>query len=256
MTHSQRHEENTTLCSSFHTYAYEWTPEYIAWSIDGVEIRRETGEAALAFADNAAQGIQVRFNIWPGDSSFGGNFDPAILPVHQYVNWVQFSAYVDGAFEFQWREDFASTTQPPGWLTGSWGSPKNLSTHVPANVSFIDGYAVLSLTADDAMGSTGAMPLDVDDSGTAPSPSSPVIAPSGEPSPPGTGRASPADAAGTGSTSGMAEPAEGCGCRVAAPSKRTELIWVLGFGVLVWSGRRWHASRAKPRLDAPAPFRV
>jgi len=26
----------------FHTYAFEWTPEYVAWFIDGVEVYRQT----------------------------------------------------------------------------------------------------------------------------------------------------------------------------------------------------------------------
>jgi endo-1,3-1,4-beta-glycanase ExoK len=157
---SQRLSSDLDLCGAFHTYAYEWTPDYIAWSIDGVEIRRDTGAVASAFAQNAAQGMQIRFNIWPGDASFGGNFNPAILPVHQYINWVQYSSYSNGAFNLEWREDFTSNGLPAGWVTANWASPKNLSTHTPANVSFMDGYAVLSLTADNATGPAGAMPMD------------------------------------------------------------------------------------------------
>jgi beta-glucanase (GH16 family) len=161
--HVEHHESEMDLCGTFHTYTYEWTPDYIAWFIDGVEIRRETGEIATAYAGTTAEGMQLRFNVWPGDESFGGNFDPAILPVHQYVNWVQYSSYVDGGFQFEWREDFTAPTRPSGWAVGSWPSPKNLSTHNAANVSFIDGYAVLSLTADDATGPAGATPLDPED---------------------------------------------------------------------------------------------
>src|SRR6185503_2535661 len=93
---------------------------------------------------------------WPGDPSFGGTLDPSILPVHQLVDWVQFSSYADGVFTLAWREDFDAATLPTGWLTGDWDSPKALSTHAPANVNFLSSCAVLSLTADDATGSTGA----------------------------------------------------------------------------------------------------
>lgn len=179
--HVEHHETDADLCGTFHTYVYEWTPEYIAWFIDGVEIRRETGEIALAYAENAAEGMQLRFNVWPGDESFGGNFDPAILPVHQYINWVQYSSYVDGAFQFQWREDFTAPTRPSGWAVGSWPSPKNLSTHTSANVSFVDGYAVLSLTADGATGPAGAMPMDPEDTTVTP--------PAGSAGAPGAGSA-------------------------------------------------------------------
>jgi endo-1,3-1,4-beta-glycanase ExoK len=146
------------VCSGFRVYSYEWTPDYIAWFVDGTEVRRETGATATAFRENASAGMQFHFNIWPGDETFGGNFDPSILPVHQYVDWVQYSTWAAGTFTVAWREDFGGSTLPSEWLTGNWGSPKNLSTHDPLNVNFLGGCAVLSMTADGATGPTGAMP--------------------------------------------------------------------------------------------------
>jgi len=119
--HVQKPVLSQDLCGEFHTYKYEWTPEYIAWFVDDVEIRRETGETATAYAENATAGMQIRFNIWPGNASFGGVFDPSVMPLYQYIDWVQYSAYADGAFELEWREDFDAGTIPAGWLTGSWG---------------------------------------------------------------------------------------------------------------------------------------
>jgi len=156
--HVQKPTIQGDLCGAYHTYAYEWTPDAIVWLVDGVEVRRETGAVPDAFAQNASGGMQMHFNVWPGDSTFGGNFDPAILPVHQYIDWVQFSGYQAGAFTLSFREDFNATTLPDGWLTGNWSSPKNHSTHAPENVNLVSGYAVLSLTADNALGATGAMP--------------------------------------------------------------------------------------------------
>ena len=155
--HNRVESVSGDLCSGFHTYGYEWTADYVAWTLDGKEIRRETGETAAAYAQNASMGMQIHFNVWPGDASFGGNFNPSILPVHQYMDWVQFSSYANGTFTLAWREDFNAATAPTGWLTGDWGSPKNLSTHEPLNVNFLNGCAVISMTADDATGSTGAM---------------------------------------------------------------------------------------------------
>ncbi len=156
VSHTQKPATTADLCGGFHVYAYEWTADYIAWSLDGAEIRRETGDAAAAYAQNATA-MQIHFNIWPGDSSFGGNFSPSILPVFQYIDWVQFSSFANGAFTLAWREDFDAATAPSGWLTGNWGSPKNLSTHDPLNVNFLSGCAVLSMTDDAATGTTGAM---------------------------------------------------------------------------------------------------
>lgn len=162
--HTQSHGTNGDWCTSFHTYAYEWTPDYIAWFIDGVEVRRETEADNAAFRDNA-DAMQIHFNVWPGDSTFGGNFSPDILPLFEYINWVQYSSYADGEFTLEWREDFGGDSLPEGWATGDWDSPKGLSTHSPDNVAFIDGYAVLSMTADDAIGSTGATPMDPEGAG-------------------------------------------------------------------------------------------
>ena len=165
--HSQKHTLAANLCAGYHVYTYEWTPDAIVWLVDGVEIRRETGATAQAFSQNAAaKGMQLRFNVWPGDASFGGNFSPSILPVHQYIDWVQLFSYADGKFTLKWREDFNGTALPQGWLKANWASPKNLSTHHENNVNFIDGYAVLSLTADDKVGSTGANPRAGDTGGT------------------------------------------------------------------------------------------
>lgn len=160
-------------CTGFHTYAFEWTPDYVAWFVDEKELRRETGADSIAFRDNASEeGMQFHFNVWPGDATFGGNFSETILPIHQYINWVQYSSYKkDGEFTLEWREDFSGSTLPEGWDVGTWPSPKNKSTHEPLNVTFKDGYAILSLTKDDAMGNAGANPMDPEGPGPIDEPS-------------------------------------------------------------------------------------
>ncbi len=158
--HSRIESVEGELCGEYHTYTFEWTPSYIAYLVDGVELRRDGEDVAAAFTQNAAAGMQIHFNIWPGDATFGGNFDPAILPVQQFIAWVQYSSFANGEFTLEWREEFDGPTVPSGWATGTWPSPKSLSTHQPANVTFSSGVAVLSLTADDLTGFTGAPPAD------------------------------------------------------------------------------------------------
>jgi endo-1,3-1,4-beta-glycanase ExoK len=204
--HSRREELSADLCGEYHTYAFEWTPSYISYLVDGVEVRRDTDEAAAAFEDNAPLGMQIHFNIWPGDATFGGNFDPAILPVDQAISWVQYSSFADGNFTLAWREDFAGGVLPSGWAVGNWPSPKNLSTHTASNVTFVDDFAVLSLTADNATGFTGQPAADPEAS----EPSSDAGA-GGAPSAPGE----PSPGAGTGGT-GMSVSPMGDG--TAAPS--------------------------------------
>jgi endo-1,3-1,4-beta-glycanase ExoK len=159
--HSEIEMLDADFCGEYHTYTFEWTPTYIAYLVDGVEVRRDGDEVAVAFAENAASGMQIHFNIWPGDATFGGNFDPAILPLQQYISWVQYSSFAGGAFTLEWREEFDGPALPSGWAVGNWPSPKNLSTHQPANVAFTSGLSVLSLTADDATGFAGTPPPDL-----------------------------------------------------------------------------------------------
>ncbi len=168
---TQDHQINTPafdICSDYHTYGFEWTPDYVAWFIDGAQIRRVTGASVTEYTQNASQGMAIHFNVWPGDASFGGTFNASILPVRQYISWVQYSSYANGAFQQQWREEFNGSTMPSGWAAGDWPSPFNLSRHNPANVSFVNGIAVLSLTADNATGYSGTPPADTSGGGGAP----------------------------------------------------------------------------------------
>ena len=150
--HAQRYTPATLLCGTYHTFAFEWTPTYLAWSVDGVELRRDTGADASAYADNASAGMQYRFNIWPGDASFGGNFNPSVLPVYEEIDWVQYSSFANGTFTLEWRDDFEAAALNPRWAVGTWDSPKGLSQHVARNVGIIDGHAIIALTSDDAVG--------------------------------------------------------------------------------------------------------
>jgi endo-1,3-1,4-beta-glycanase ExoK len=150
--HAQRYTPAMLLCGTSHTYAFEWTPEYLAWLVDGVELRRETGAAAAAYADNATAGMQYRFNIWPGDASFGGTFDPSTLPIYEEIDWVQYSSYANGTFTLEWRDNFDAAALDPRWLVGNWDSPKGLSKHDARNVGVIDGHAILALTSDEGVG--------------------------------------------------------------------------------------------------------
>jgi len=154
------------LCAGYHTYMYEWTPDHIAWSVDDVEVRRQgNDETSQAYRDQATQGMQFRFNLWPGTPALGGTFSPSELPAHEFVSWVEYATYTPGAgddggdFSFAWRESFEQGI-PVGWAVGNWASHFGLSTHSPLNVTFTAGIAVLSLTDDNALGFGGVPPVD------------------------------------------------------------------------------------------------
>lgn len=241
--HSQTNRVAGDLCGDYHTYAFEWTPTAIAWLVDGVELRRETGDTAAAFAENATAGMQIHLNIWPGDASFGGNFTSAILPVRQYVSWVQYSSYADGAFTPKWREEFDATTLPSGWSTGNWSSPKGYSNHSASNVTFASSTAVLSLTEDTATGFSGTPPGDATSSSTSTGGASGVGGTTAfESSAGGPSAASTETGGATVSTSAVASgtPSDdgGCGCRTLRGTHGARNAACLLLGLGIWIARR------------------
>jgi MYXO-CTERM domain-containing protein len=213
---TQSSQTNTTtfdICADYHTYAFEWTPDYIAWFIDGTQIRRVTGANVTEYTQNASQGMAMHFNLWVGDSSFGGTLNPSSLPVRQFISWAQYSSFANGTFQMQWREDFNGTTIPSGWAAGNWSSPFNLSTHNPANVTFVNGIAVLSLTADNATGYSGTPPVDTAGGGTSGTGGAGGVGGSGAggsgPGAAGRGGAGGAASGGSGGTGGSASAGSG-----------------------------------------------
>jgi endo-1,3-1,4-beta-glycanase ExoK len=248
--HSQRHALALDLCGSFHTYAYEWTPEAIVWRVDGTEVRRETGAVPQAFAKNAGGGMQIHFNLWPGDATFGGNFVPSILPVHEYVDWVQFSAFEAGEFRPSWREDFEGASLPAGWQVGNWPSPKNRSTHAPENVNFVSGYAVLSLTADDALGPTGAQPEAA--GGTSNTGGTSAGGSGGPTTAGGPAAGSPPHVAGTGDPGGRASES---GCSLGPRDGERSMAAAFAALALAFLHHRWAARRGRAGRSASDPTR-
>jgi hypothetical protein len=172
------------------------------------------------YTQNASQGMAIHFNTWVGNASFGGVLDPSILPVNEYIDWVQYSSYANGAFEPQWREDFDGAGIPAGWAVGNWQSPYGLSTHNQANVTFVNGVAVLSLTADGATGYSGVPPVDTD----------------------GGSSVVPADAGAT-----ETSPSNGCGCRTSNGRLGRWNLVALALGVAGLSFRRLRRTRGRSR---------
>jgi len=139
------------MCTALRTYTFEWTSDYIAWFVDGVQVRREQGSNVQqwngGFSGN--EGMQFRFNLWVGDYTFGGNFNQGSLPLYQYIDWARWYSWSPqtNSFAFEWQEDFNRPSMPSGWTFGDWRSPLGYSQHRSQNIVFKDGYAVLALTS-------------------------------------------------------------------------------------------------------------
>lgn len=151
------------LSITYHTYTVEWTPDYIAWYFDGEEIRRTTGSQV---AECQPKDMSYRFNLWISDAaSWAGSFDPSILPVYQFINWMQYSAYTPGSgvdgtdFTPEWKDDFDSFNSTR-WAKGDWTFGGNLVDFSPDNIVVQDGYCIICLTSAAAKGFSGDVPED------------------------------------------------------------------------------------------------
>ncbi len=146
---------------AFHVYAIEWTPDYVAWQVDGFEIYRETASHVqqLFYAQ------KNMMNIWlPDNPGWVGNFDPAILPVYAYYDWVKYYEYTPGSnnnFTLQWTDDFNLWNQGR-WSKGNHTWNGNNCDLIPQNAVFQDGYLILCLTDAVNIGYSGDPVEDTD----------------------------------------------------------------------------------------------
>ncbi|MFA7420661.1 MAG: family 16 glycosylhydrolase [Melioribacteraceae bacterium] len=140
----------------YHTYAFEWTPDYIAWFIDGVEVYRQTDN----FVKTVTRAQKLMFNMWiPSYANWMGVFTDKILPAFTSYDWASYYAYTPGKgnygtgnnFTLSWRDEFDSFDSNR-WekATHTWDG--NLSDMLPGNINFADGKMILSLTTSTATG--------------------------------------------------------------------------------------------------------
>lgn len=155
----QVHTAATSLADAYHTYVVEWTPDYVAWFVDGVEVRRITGTSTVTSLTNKQS---LRFNIWSSESAaWVGAWDDSVLPVYQFVNYIDYKAYntTSKTFEGGWRDDF-DTFDTSRWSKANWSFDTNRVDFAPENALVKNGILVLALTKENATGYAGTPPVD------------------------------------------------------------------------------------------------
>lgn len=168
VTSEEHHTVNPAADQGFHTYGIEWTPKYVRWTVDGVEVRKtETG-----VNDNKNQvanliGTQgLRFNLWSSeDPGWVGQFDESKLPIFQFINWVKAYKYTPGAgengsdFTLDWTDNFDSFDNSR-WGKGNWSFDGNRVDLTPNNIYSRDGMLILALTRKGQESFNGQVPKD------------------------------------------------------------------------------------------------
>ncbi len=160
------HTAATSLADAYHTYALEWTPDYVAWYLDGAEVRRINGTSTVTSLVNPQS---LRFNLWSSTAeSWVGPFDDGQLPVYQFVSYLDYKSYNANTktFEGGWRDEF-TTFDSARWGKADWSFDENRVDFVPENVVVKDGVLVLALTRENATGFSGTVPVDETSSSSA-----------------------------------------------------------------------------------------
>jgi beta-glucanase (GH16 family) len=152
----------TSPHQDYHTYAFEWTPEYVAWFIDGIEVIKQTGE----HIQTLTLPQKIMMNIWnPLYENWAGVFNPDALPAFAYYDWVSYYAYTPGSgsygtgnnFLHDWTDNFDS------WDTTRWDKAThtfngNNCDFIQENAVFDDGKLILCLTNNTNIGYVDLQP--------------------------------------------------------------------------------------------------
>ncbi len=146
---------------SFHVIGFEWTPDYVAWFVDGYEVLRDNND----YIQTLFREQKLMMNIWPPiHTDWVGLLDPDILPVYAYYDWIKRYEYtpgVNGNFTLDWVDNLDDWDQER-WEMGTHSWPENTAQFTPENVVFKNGYMILCLTKPDKLGYGGSIIVDLD----------------------------------------------------------------------------------------------
>lgn len=168
VTSEKHHKVDPAADQSFHTYAIEWTPDYVRWTVDGVEVRKTTkGQNDSKNQVGNLIGTQgLRFNLWSSESAeWVGNFDESKLPLFQFINWVKAYKYTPGQgpdgsdFTLDWSDNFESF-DGSRWGKGDWTFDGNRVDLTDKNIYSRNGMLILALTRKGQENFNGQVPQD------------------------------------------------------------------------------------------------
>jgi endoglucanase len=157
--HEHRQVLNFNPHASFHVYAMEWTPEYIAWQVDGKEVYRQDGDYIKEI--NKTQKLMM--NIWPSTFwAWTGVWSDSILPLYAYYDYVKYYEFKPSSksFSLSWTDNF-DTFDMERWQTATHTFDGNSCDFEPLNVVFKVGYLILCLTKEDNIGYNGGVITDM-----------------------------------------------------------------------------------------------
>ena len=155
--HLRTHFTTMNTHLDFQVYGFEWTPDHVAWFINGEEVYRQTDD----HIGDLVYPAKIMMNIWnPVYEDWVGIWDDRVLPRFAYYDWVRYASYTPGSgdtgtnnnFTFQWQDDFDEFDENL-WEKShnhTWGG--NQSLFIEENIVFENGYMILCLTDNENIG--------------------------------------------------------------------------------------------------------
>ena len=173
--HAATHMLSARPSQAYFTYRIEWTPDYIAFFVDGREVRRETDhtEFGALFAKDASghtpsnERMELRTGVWPGDtniSGWTGAFDGSQLPTAHFVDYVKVWDYTPNQankFATVLLDEQFNSLNLNAWYPAQWTFEFSASDYVSQNLGTKDGRLVVALTTAAGQGFLPAPPADV-----------------------------------------------------------------------------------------------
>ena len=145
--------------TQYHDYAFEWTPNYVAWFVDGKEYYRQD-LPSHSYIATLKHPQKIMMNLWvPVYEDWVGKWNEEIIPRFAYYDNVAYYEYIPGAgthgsgnnFKFQWKDEFDSFDSDR-WEKATHTFSGNRVKFEPQNVIFKDGNMILCLTYGNAFG--------------------------------------------------------------------------------------------------------
>ncbi len=171
--HNIYHCLPTNPWEAYYTYRMEWTEDYIAFFVDGVELRRETNkvefEKHMDRLDSDGDGVfaecaQVRVGLWGSGIPWGSIFDPDDVPSATFVDFIRVYPYdpttkTISATPSLINDDFSSFNSGR-WFKANWTFDSAVTDYVPENAGTRNGYLVVALTDSAHVGQLPMPPAD------------------------------------------------------------------------------------------------
>jgi hypothetical protein len=154
--HVRHQYVNFNPAIDYHTYAIEWTPEYVAWFIDGTEVYKQTDN----FVKTLTHPQKLMFNTWiPNYPNWAGQWSEKVLPAFTSYDWAAYYQYTPGNgnagtnynFTLGWRDEFNSF-DASRWEKATHTFDGNNCDFVQENATFSNGKLILCLTFPTELG--------------------------------------------------------------------------------------------------------